>query len=364
MLVDQREHTNRSPVAGAIGDEVVAPDVILLGWAQPHARSVGEPQSLPFRLLLRDFQPLLTPETLHALVIDRPSLAPQERRHPAVAVAAVLAREFHDPLEQARLVARDMPLPLLRTARLAQHLASRQAKLQWAKLKRSPATKIMRRIRQKFFERVHDLIEIEAARLLDVSEGESLQVPTTTIDCTLVNSPVFASTLRELSPDILIMSACPILKALIFDVPRLGTINVHRGIAPTYRGERTIFWPLYFREYEHIGVTLHLIDRGIDTGPILGYGFPELTSHDNEATIVAKCIEIAADMVTETVTKAGGEKLVGYPSMSTRRCFCQNDQRILKEWNYRVGRALGLRTIPARSRRVEMPPGRQIMMSA
>jgi hypothetical protein len=75
-------------------------------------------------------------------------------------------------------------------------------------------------------------------------------------------------------------------------------------------------------------------------------------------------MEIAADMVSETVNNAGGEKLVGCPSISTRRCFCRNDQHILKEWNYRVGRALGWRTIPARSRRVEMPPGRQIMMSA
>ena len=123
MLVDQGEHPNRPAVAGAIGDEVVAPDVILIGWAQPHARSVGEPQSLPFRLLLRDFQPLLTPETLDAFVIDRPALVPQQRRHPAIAVTAVLAREFHDPFEQARLVAGDMPLPTLRAAMLIQYLA-------------------------------------------------------------------------------------------------------------------------------------------------------------------------------------------------------------------------------------------------
>jgi hypothetical protein len=75
-------------------------------------------------LLLRDFEPLLTPETLDAFVIDRSALVPQQRRHPAIAVTAVLARVFHDPFEQARLVAGDMPLPTLRAAMLIQYLAS------------------------------------------------------------------------------------------------------------------------------------------------------------------------------------------------------------------------------------------------
>ncbi len=242
--------------------------------------------------------------------------------------------------------------------------SERQARTRWAELALSPVAKITGRIRRKYFERVHDSIEIEAARRLGASPGDEIRVPVTSIDCSLINSQVFAATLQELSPDILITSACPILKPLIFDIPRLGTINIHRGIAPAYRGERTVFWPLYYRDYEHIGVTLHLIDRGIDTGPILGYGFPELAADDTEATIVAKCMEIAVEMIKATIAQAESERLIGYPSMSTRRCFYRNDQRILKEWNYRLGRALGLRTIPARSRRIEMPPGQQIIMSA
>ena len=57
-------------------------------------------------------------------MIDRPALATQQGRYTTVSVTAVVTREFHDPLEQPRLVAGYMPLPPLRAAMLTQHLAS------------------------------------------------------------------------------------------------------------------------------------------------------------------------------------------------------------------------------------------------
>jgi hypothetical protein len=52
QLVDQRQHPERSPIAGSGLNELVAPDVILLRWPQPDARAVVEPQPTAFGLPL------------------------------------------------------------------------------------------------------------------------------------------------------------------------------------------------------------------------------------------------------------------------------------------------------------------------
>ena len=58
---------------------------------QTDARPVVEPQTPTFGLFCRDFQPLTPPDAFDALLVHPPPGRPQERRDPAVSVAAVLA---------------------------------------------------------------------------------------------------------------------------------------------------------------------------------------------------------------------------------------------------------------------------------
>lgn len=59
-----------------------------------------------------------------------------------------------------------------------------------------------------------------------------------------------------------------ILPREIFEIPSLGTINIHPSLLPAYRGQHVINWAIINGE-EKTGVTFHLIDEGIDTGDIL-----------------------------------------------------------------------------------------------
>lgn len=227
--------------------------------------------------------------------------------------------------------------------------------VQWAKFVRAPIGTIVGRVRRKFFERVHDRIELQAAqRLWDEGLPHSLSAPSTEIDARQINSQSFVRTLSALEPDVLLVSACPLLKRQVFEIPRLGTINLHRGIAPDYRGERTIFWPLYHREYDKIGVTLHQIDRGIDTGPVLGYGYPELCSEDSEASILAKSIKVAAELVNVSLSSAQADGFQGQRQAAIGRCYYRRDQRIWKEVSYAIAHSLGARAVPSRPGRIEM----------
>jgi peptidoglycan/xylan/chitin deacetylase (PgdA/CDA1 family) len=73
---------------------------------------------------------------------------------------------------------------------------------------------------------------------------------------------------RAFRPDLGLVLAAPVLKPSLFEIPRLGTINLHKGILPQFRGMPPAFWELY-QDSTELGCTIHRVDRGLDTGPIL-----------------------------------------------------------------------------------------------
>lgn len=74
--------------------------------------------------------------------------------------------------------------------------------------------------------------------------------------------------LRETSPDLGLLLGTNILRESVFQVPRLGSINLHQGLAPYYRGGPSIFWELFNGERE-IGLTVHSVAPRVDTGDII-----------------------------------------------------------------------------------------------
>jgi methionyl-tRNA formyltransferase len=75
--------------------------------------------------------------------------------------------------------------------------------------------------------------------------------------------------IRKLCPDLIVVfSMSQLLKANIFSIPRLGTINLHPSYLPDYRGPNPDFWQYYDMELNP-GVTVHYVDVGEDTGDII-----------------------------------------------------------------------------------------------
>jgi peptidoglycan/xylan/chitin deacetylase (PgdA/CDA1 family) len=80
-----------------------------------------------------------------------------------------------------------------------------------------------------------------------------------------------ASSLRQVEafkPDLGLSLAAPILKRTLFALPRLGTINLHKGSVPQYRGMPPAFWELW-NEESSVGCTVHWVDDRLDTGEIV-----------------------------------------------------------------------------------------------
>jgi methionyl-tRNA formyltransferase len=74
--------------------------------------------------------------------------------------------------------------------------------------------------------------------------------------------------LRALAPDLGVVVATHRLDPPLYGVPRLGSINLHLGHAPEYRGSSPAFWELYDGTPE-VGVTIHWVNERLDAGDIL-----------------------------------------------------------------------------------------------
>jgi methionyl-tRNA formyltransferase len=106
-----------------------------------------------------------------------------------------------------------------------------------------------------------------------------------------INSSTTETIIKALDPDLIVVCHFEkILKKNIIDLPHYGCINLHPSLLPKYRGLAPQHWPIINGDDE-TGITVHFINEGIDTGPI----------------IVQKKIKIAPDMyVTDLQMKMLG----------------------------------------------------------
>lgn len=86
-----------------------------------------------------------------------------------------------------------------------------------------------------------------------------------------VNSSSSEKALADLAPDFIIQAGAGLLRKNIFSIAKKGTINLHHGIAPLIRGMDSAYWAKWYDQNEWLGVTVHYIDQGIDTGRPIYY---------------------------------------------------------------------------------------------
>lgn len=84
-----------------------------------------------------------------------------------------------------------------------------------------------------------------------------------------VNDPDAIEHLKNMQPDLAVSYGIGRADVCVFDIPTFGTINVHRGLAQYYRGLDSDLWAIFDQRFDRIGVTIHYVDTGLDTGHIL-----------------------------------------------------------------------------------------------
>lgn len=123
------------------------------------------------------------------------------------------------------------------------------------------------------------------------------------------NLPEFVQAMRELEPDLFIaVGYMNLLKEAVLAVPRIVAANFHASLLPAYRGKHPVFWALRNGE-RYSGLTVHVMDAGIDTGDILYQVKVRTRQRDTVASLYDRIMERSQGLVARLVRGAERSKL-------------------------------------------------------
>lgn len=112
----------------------------------------------------------------------------------------------------------------------------------------------------------------------------------------------FIDELRALRADLQIVVAFRMLPEKVWNMPRLGTFNLHASLLPQYRGAAPINWAIIRGEKE-TGATTFFLTHEIDTGRIILQQKIQIDETDNAGTVHDRLMRMGAGMVVKTVDK-------------------------------------------------------------
>jgi len=127
-----------------------------------------------------------------------------------------------------------------------------------------------------------------------------------------LKSPEFISALQNLKADLQIVVAFRMLPETVWNMPPLGTINLHGSLLPQYRGAAPINWAVINGEKE-TGVTTFKLQHEIDTGNILLQKSFAIADDDTAGDVHDKMKTIGANLLVETVKGFTDGSLVEMP---------------------------------------------------
>ena len=126
-----------------------------------------------------------------------------------------------------------------------------------------------------------------------------------------VNSSAFVTQMAKRVPNIFIVAGySTIFRSHLFSVPTLGTINLHGGRVPQYRGGSPLNWQIINGE-SSIGISILRMDAGIDDGPILAETTFALADRDDIAAVHAKANKLFGPLLLEALDKLEGDSDCG-----------------------------------------------------
>jgi methionyl-tRNA formyltransferase len=115
-----------------------------------------------------------------------------------------------------------------------------------------------------------------------------------------LKAPEFVEALQNLHADLHIVVAFRMLPEVVWNMPPMGTINVHASLLPQYRGAAPINWAIINGETE-TGVTTFKLKHEIDTGNILKQTKVAILPEDNIGTLYQKLMAEGGKLLVETV---------------------------------------------------------------
>lgn len=182
----------------------------------------------------------------------------------------------------------------------------------------------------------------------------------------------FVEELRALQADLQIVVAFRMLPEVVWNMPRLGTFNLHASLLPQYRGAAPINWAVMNGDTE-TGITTFFLKHEIDTGEVIQQVKVPIADTDNVEIVYDKLMMLGGDLVLETVDAIlnGTVKSIPQEEMFASESELRPAPKIFKEtcridWNGGVKKVYdhvrGLSPYPAAWTELSVPEGgRQVL---
>lgn len=123
-----------------------------------------------------------------------------------------------------------------------------------------------------------------------------------------LKSPEFLQELQSLNADIQVVVAFRMLPEVVWNMPPLGTINLHASLLPNYRGAAPINWAIINGEKE-TGLTTFRLTHTIDTGDILLQKKLKISDEENAGNLHDRMMEEGSGLLVETLQKIESQSI-------------------------------------------------------
>jgi len=140
--------------------------------------------------------------------------------------------------------------------------------------------------------------------------AETLGIPI--LQPTNLKDASFQQELKALAADLQIVVAFRMLPEAVWNMPPMGTFNLHASLLPNYRGAAPINWALINGEKE-TGVSTFFLQHEIDTGNILFQEKIAILPEDNLGSLYEKLMTLGADLVVKTVDAIASQTIQPQP---------------------------------------------------
>ncbi|MFK8077725.1 MAG: formyl transferase [Granulosicoccus sp.] len=138
--------------------------------------------------------------------------------------------------------------------------------------------------------------------------------------------------LEQEKPSVIVVYGTRIIERHIFECASSITLNMHTGLSPYYRGDSTLFWPIYYNEPDKLGVTVHELVESVDGGAIAATAPVHYDVRDTEADLFAKGVKAGTAIYLDCVEAALKNSLKLTPQdLSAGREFKWVDRTVASE---------------------------------
>ncbi len=176
-------------------------------------------------------------------------------------------------------------------------------------------------------------MQLQASAVKQYAVAHGLQV----LQPEKMKAQEFLNELKELKADLQIVVAFRMMPEAVWNMPLMGTINVHGSLLPHYRGAAPINRAIMNGETE-TGVTTFKLKHEIDTGDILMQQKVPIMPEDNAGTLHDKLMVAGAELLVTTVKGLADDTLKEIPQNDIKATELKHAPKIFKEhtlidWN-------------------------------